>query len=286
MALLAVAGTLAAQQSSIVTFDLNGHSVPGPSIYRVATPSGERQVRTTRSINGRAVPVESSEDRVLSKSPSGEVIERTIVRYDADGNPGPPEKVRIERATLPGGTETVRTTTWRADLNGNFSLTERSRSEKSAQGTMQTWLERPSGNDGMELVARIDRTERGGRSETVEYRRDTNGAFVEASREVSTTSQAAGRQTTETVRFDDGSSEPASRTVARRIERPDGSVVEDVDIYSRLGVAASTEPQLQRQVRYEERPAGGGKVVVTSVRPNPDATFEKLQETRIEGGTP
>ena len=63
---------------------------------------GQRS-QITRDINGRTVPVESTEERVLSDSGSSRVIERIIKRYDANGNPGPPERVRIEETKEPDG---------------------------------------------------------------------------------------------------------------------------------------------------------------------------------------
>jgi len=285
LVLLGLAGGLLAQRSSTSYFDLNGNRVEGPALTRVLTPSGERRVVTIQSINGRETPVESAEDRVISKSETSEVIERTVVRYDADGNPGPPERVRIERSKHPDGGETVRSTVWRADLNGNFALAERSVFEKQSGGS-ETVVERAEGG-ALQVVERVRRVERGARAETVAFRRDANGEFFEASREVTTTAKRNGEEVTDTTRYERGGAaaelEPSARSVTRFVERPDGSKVSVTDVYSRLGADVSDQPRWQRQIRQEERPGpGGATVIVTSVRHAPDAGYQKIQETVVE----
>src|SRR3954464_6815004 len=95
------------QQSVISTrtYDLNGRPVSGVS----SVQSNGSRSQITRDVNGRTVPVETAEERVVSDSGSSRIIERTIKRYDANGNPGPPERVRIEETKEPDGT--VRTST-------------------------------------------------------------------------------------------------------------------------------------------------------------------------------
>ena len=51
---------------------------------------------TTQSINGRTVPMEQVEERVLRNDASGKVTERIIRRYDPQGNALPPARETIE----------------------------------------------------------------------------------------------------------------------------------------------------------------------------------------------
>src|SRR6476646_6357347 len=84
------------QQSSTWTIDANGHRVEGP-LYNVAeSAAGGQRAETARSINGRMVPIQSAEDRVLSQDPQNKVVERLVRKYDANGNPGLAMKTRIE----------------------------------------------------------------------------------------------------------------------------------------------------------------------------------------------
>lgn len=286
LVLLALATAALGQRSGNSAFDLNGNRMEGAQTSRIETASGERRVVTVNSINGRPVPVESVEDRIVSKSESGQVVERTVIRYDADGNPGPPEKMRIEQAKHPGGGETVSTTLWRGDWNGNLALAERSVAEKRPDGSAETRIERPAENGSLEMVERVTLAVQDSRAEATRYRRDANGGFYAAEREVTVTTKRDGEITADTTRYRPGSTaefEPAERMVSRTIVRPDGSKVEETDVYSKLGADVSSEPRLARQIRQEQTSGpGGAAVTVTSVRPQPGADYQKVQETTVE----
>src|SRR5260370_32183389 len=80
--------------------------------------SGSTTTERLQSINGRMVPWERVEERVLRDDASGRVVERWVRHYDQTGNPTPPEKSLIEETKRSDGGSTVRTTTWRGDVNG------------------------------------------------------------------------------------------------------------------------------------------------------------------------
>ena len=92
------AGLSLAQQTatSSGTFDINGRRVEGASSLVNQSPGSADRIETVRSVNGRSVPVESVEDKIVSESGGVKIIERVVKRYDANGWPGPPEKVHIE----------------------------------------------------------------------------------------------------------------------------------------------------------------------------------------------
>src|ERR1700688_3256292 len=94
------AATLAAQDANAVKtteVDINGHRVTqGPQVFTIQSKTGSLTTETVQSINGRTVPLERVEDRVVSDDASGRVTERIIRRYDLTGNPIPPEKVVLE----------------------------------------------------------------------------------------------------------------------------------------------------------------------------------------------
>src|SRR4051812_21349987 len=96
----ALTATLFAQQASQIaaawTIDSSGHRVEGPTYAAVESPAGSQRVETIRSINGRQVPLQATEDRVLRQDSQGKIVERTVRKYDANGNLGQPMKIRIE----------------------------------------------------------------------------------------------------------------------------------------------------------------------------------------------
>src|SRR5579864_6193996 len=104
---------LAAQDTSTVKtmeVDINGHRVTqGPQVSTTESKTGSQTTETVQSINGRTVPLERVEDRVVRDDASGRVTERIIRRYDLTGNPLAPEKVVIEEDKGPNGSSTVRT---------------------------------------------------------------------------------------------------------------------------------------------------------------------------------
>src|SRR5580658_10803384 len=121
---------LMAQQSSVsgsTSIDVNGNVVAdGPTISQTKSANGSQTVVTTQSINGRTVPMEQVEERVLRNDASGKLTERIIRRYDPQGNPLPPARETIEEEKRPDGSSTIQSTTYRTDINGNMQVTERS----------------------------------------------------------------------------------------------------------------------------------------------------------------
>src|SRR5205823_5580380 len=139
VASLAFSAALVAQQSSqqtgTWTIDTSGQRVEGPVYLSSDSPTGGQRIELTRSINGRTVPVQSTEDRVLRKDSQGKSMERIVRKYDQNGNPVPAAKVLTEETKNPDGSTTVQSTTYEADLNGNMRLSERSVTQIRKTGT-------------------------------------------------------------------------------------------------------------------------------------------------------
>ena len=81
------------QQSSTWTIDSSGQRVEGHTYTSAESPGGGRHIEAARSINGRMVPVQSTEDRVLRQDPQSKSVERIVRKYDQNGNPVPAAKV-------------------------------------------------------------------------------------------------------------------------------------------------------------------------------------------------
>ena len=83
-------------QSSVTSstqVDVNGHRIPnGPEVITSKSGNDTQTTVTMQSINGRQVPLERVEEKVVREDASGRVVERLIRRYDPQGTPTPPER--------------------------------------------------------------------------------------------------------------------------------------------------------------------------------------------------
>ena len=197
VSLLAAAVWAQQKESRTYVFDPNGRRVEWSASTQGAGFSSE----TIRDVNGRAVPVESVEERVLRKEQGLQVTERVIRRYTPDGRPLPPEKVLVETVTRPDGTITETSTVYRGDLNGNLRPAERTHSEtrkSGEQAVTETRVERASLSGGFTLVEKRAATEvvreadRSSQREETVYVPDTNGRLVAAQRRVVHTRERDG----------------------------------------------------------------------------------------------
>jgi len=69
----------------------------------VTGPGGSSQSQTVTDLNGRWVPLESAEERVLSDGPEGRVVERLVKKFDSQGRLTGQEKVRVEATSSGDG---------------------------------------------------------------------------------------------------------------------------------------------------------------------------------------
>lgn len=265
---------------------LDGGSTDGP-VYQVSkSAKGSSRVEYSTSINGQLAPRESIEEKVLRDDANGRVVERNVRRFDATGNAGPVEKTVIEERKS-GNTLVTTSTVYRGDLNGNLIPAERSVAQAVEQGnTVQTnvTVER-SGFDGqMTPVERIAQTTVKSSPETQQQtttrmRRDANGNFYEAVREVrdTTTTPSSSKNGGTTVenraQYVDGAL--AEQTVARTVTQPNGSRTTVVDVYAtqQPGMSADSTGRLalKEQQQIVREVGSGGRTAtetVTSRKPN------------------
>lgn len=289
------------QQSTTYEVDINGNRVPGLSRAVATSPTGSQRVETTRSINGRQVPLESTEDKVLSDDGRGNrVIERLVRRYDQNGNSGPLEKARIEERVNPDGSKLSVTTTFRDDLNGRPQVFERSTSQtRESGGATQTVIsvERGNPNGGLAIYEKTSSVERktssGSQIESSTTRPDVNGQLSVAKSEVTTKTKTGAQESVDSTAYEpgiDGKLQMSGRRVGTITTKADGSQVEEIDVYGRtVGFAADANaatPRLQQQiVREKTVQADGSMVESTNVRSrvshdsNRMTNYEKTTET-------
>jgi hypothetical protein len=270
--------SLAAQDSSTYRLnapDINGRRADqGVQVSSSKSATGSTTTERLQSINGRMVPWERVEERVLRNDASGRVVERWVRHYDQTGNPTPPEKSLIEETKRSDGGSTVKTTTWRGDVNGNLAVAERTLQDvvKTGSGeTANTVTERPTVNGGLEAVEKTSsvKTQKpnGFDESTVIYRKGASG-FYEAVRLVKDHTDAPGQSVDNTAEYEVGSSgtlELHSQDTRRTVKRADGSEEIDVDSYGKFvpGTARSGSDRglvLKEREVIERTPVAGNAV--------------------------
>jgi hypothetical protein len=285
--------------SATYVYDIDGRRVPWAT--STAGTGGTRQ--TTRSVNGREVPQEKVEEKVVQEPDGARTVERLIRRFDANGEPLPPEKSVSREVKNPDGSTTVVTSTYRGDLNGHLKLSERSSVQTTTSGgatRSEMIVERPdfSGNLAPfeKRVARVSGT--AGQSETEEtiFRKDSNSRFSEAARTVLRQSKVSGavvEQSDEYENASTGAMKLTRQSISRVVKNPDGSESRVVDVF---GVAAPGRPasgqglQLRERQFIEKRSTPDGGVVesFSIQRPSLSSTRElgpvhKISETVCTG---
>jgi hypothetical protein len=302
------AGLLVAQQSAkqytLHTYDVNGRRVEGAGWVDTKTPTTQQSNRSMRNINGRTVPSQSVQERVVFQSASERIVERTVQLYDYEGRPLPAEKVRIEARKNRDGSESVVTNAYRQDVHGRLELYERrlTQAVKSAAGeSSSTVVERESPAGRFEVVERIRAVETRGEGrtqrDTVTQRKDVNGRFQDAAREISDKSKQPGLTTETKTIYEAGSSgslQPAKQTVSRTRTMADRSEVEEISIHTpwAAGKTSGGAPQMQLSEQWlVERKPGPGNVVIESSsisKPTIDhpprmSAYQKISETVCSG---
>jgi len=300
LSVFVASGLCFAQQTAISsgTFDVNGRRVEGASSIVSQSPGSADRIETVRSVNGRSVPVETVEDKVVSESGGVKIIERVVKRYDASGRPGPPEKVRIEERKNADGSVNMATSVMRADLNGNYALAERTVTDSKKSGdttSSNTVVERPTLNGSLEVVERKEVVKRETADGSVSQnssvlRRDTNGRFGEAAKQVLEKTVAGGRTVENVATYEVGADgmKLIRQTVSKEVA---GSNQKEVDVFegAQAGRVGDGTPKLREQQLIEKTPTANGAIESISVRrplasdPNRLGNAQKVEEIICTG---
>ncbi len=283
LANLAFVGPVAAQPSSVsetTSVDINGNRVESPAISRTASANASVTTETRQSINGRSVPMERVEERVLRDDASGRVVERLIQGYDPQGNPAPAVKVTIEEQKHADGSSSTQSTTYRGDINGSMQVIEKTTIDSRPNGSgesSQTVVQRPTAN-GLETVEKRDevvvKQGKDYQSESTTYRKDGNGGFYTAVKQNTEHKEQNGQSSDSSAEYEstaNGQLQLHSQTVTETVTRADGSKDVVVNIYGRNvpGTVSGNESalKLQEQQVIETTPGPNNTVVQTlSVR--------------------
>ncbi len=300
VASLLMAGWLSGQdrarETTTYIYDGMGNRTEATRSTLSRTGSGSQDVERVRSINGGEVPRESVQERVVSAGGGVRVVERIVRGYDADGQPGPPEKTRIEERTADDGSVTTTTSLYRGDLNGSYQLAEKKVAQSHKTGdvtTVTTSVERPSLNDTLDLVEKstsiISEKKNATHSESVTYRRDASGSFYEAAQEVEDRIKTPDAVAETVTTFEGAPGEKmrfSRRTVSTARTAADGSEHRETDVYnvvlsSQVSSAGELRPQLrERQILERKTDSSGAVVETVSVRRPSLADPDRLGDER------
>jgi len=288
------------------TQSVNGGPMPGLSTSLSETPGSTRTIETRQSLNGHSVAAEKVNERVVSNEGGVKVVERTIERYDPNGEALPPEKQVITTTKHADGSEDQQSSIFRADLNGNMALAEKDETATRHAGgtvTSETSVERPSLNDSLAVVEKRDvvRTEGAAgayeQNETV-WRNDPSGVFYEAVRRVTEHKDQGSGSSDNTAEYEVGNTgalELHSQMVRNTVKAPDGSQTTEVTYLDKSapGEVESGDNlplKLRSQEIVETSKGPGGTVRETvSVRrptvsdPNTLGPATKVSETLCHG---
>jgi hypothetical protein len=232
-----------ASVSNTTRVDINGQRVSdGPQVITSKTATGTQVTETTQSINGRTVPLERVEERVVREDATGKVVERVIRSYDPQGNPMPPVREHIEEQKRPDGSSVTTATTYRGDVNGNMQLAEKSVTESRKSGAeerAETVIQRPTINGALDTVEKQEHVKvadpNGYKAESTTYRRSGGGGFYPAVRKVTDHSEKGSETTENTVEYEanpDSALQLHSQTVAKTVTASDGGKGTVLNIYA------------------------------------------------------
>jgi hypothetical protein len=271
--ILALAAALTFAQSTTTTYTpdlLNG----GVTSLATTTSSDHTQTQITQSLNGRPVPLEQHEERIISRAADGTVTTETIVRkYDPTGQLATTERTVTEQRDIPGGGSIVKSTTYKSDVNGDQQPAERRTVETTVSGattTANTVVDRPGLDGSLQTTEKhaavtVATKDLSTTTDSV-YRPDPNGAFTEAERKAITETHSGNQTVVSTTEYQPNGTAGAlqfqEQRVATTVTAPDGSQSTLVDVYapSADGTvrSAGDPPQLKQQqiITHEKRPDG------------------------------
>lgn len=292
-----MAGVALAQSvTTVYTTDLNGHRVTDVTRQSADSTKTEKNA----SINGRQVPLERTEQRVVRDDASGKTTETIVRKYDPNGQLMSTQRTVTEEQKLGAGSSNVRSTTYVTDINGREQLTERKNVENRGT-TAQTAVERPTLNGSLETVEKTRAVTQGtdAKKTTTEnvYRRGQNGQFYEAARRVETDVKAGTMSTSDKAEYEldtTGAMRLKSQSVAVTSEPAPGQQTTNVDLYAASADGRVQEPGARPQIKEHQvitRSKGkDGSVVETlSVRrptiadPNKLGDLQKISESVCTG---
>ena len=248
--------------------------------------SGGQRTQITQSINGRQVPMEQTETRVLSQSPNSRVTEQITRRFDPNGGVAATERTVTEEQKTSNGSH-VHATLYRSDVNGHMQEFERRDIDSASSGasaSKQTEIARPDMSGSFQTVEkRTESTETSGdntHTDETTYRRTESGAFAAATRDVSDAKKQGSQMVTTKAHYEplDPSRQQmqlVGQSVTSTVTKADGSAVSEVSLYGNTAGDGRVHDRdgklhLREQQTIEVVAGAGGSLTdtVTAQRPS------------------
>jgi hypothetical protein len=298
LALVTIAFAAAQSVTRTTTTDINGRAVDSISVS-----SDSQQTELSQSINGRQVPLEQTEEKVLQEDGNTKVVQKIIRKYDPNGQLSSTERVLTTQQKLADGGSLTNVVTYRGDINGRMQEAERKSTETHTQGSVtrsETRVERPTINGAFQVAEKRNTVAdtSGGKTHQEEdvYRRNDNGDYYQALRQV-TDEQKTGDQTVKQSNIYElgvtGSLRLARQEVSATTKRADGSAVTELNLYARSADGRVQEEGAPLQIKEQQiisRDKSGDTVTETlSVRrpsladPNRLGSLQQLSQTVCKG---
>jgi hypothetical protein len=300
--LFVAAGVLSAQSTS-VTYnpDINGNAVPGGAV----TSANGVTTDLRQSINGREVPLEQVQEKVLSQSGNTTVTERIVRHFGTNGQVVQTDRIVTEITKTGEGESVIHATTYRSDISGNMNEAERKTVDTHKNGATtvtDTAIEKKDLSGSFSVAekrtATVQPTTDGKNESEDVYLRDANGNLHEAQRS-STIETKSGNQTVSNTAVyeptvDNGSLALTRQQVKKTISNPDGSSKQEVEIFGRASDGRAREagsaPALTEKRTIERQKGPGDAVVETQTVQLPDVNnpgrldpARKVSETICRG---
>ena len=277
-----VPGALWAQSVATTTsVNINGNRVDD---FSVATAPNGETTQLSESINGRLVPKEQSETRVLSESPNEKVTESIDRKYNQTGDLISTQRTITTERKTPGGGTSTNATVYASDVNGNMREFEHRLTETHPTGPGTTESEvtiaRPSLDGGFQTVEqrKILKSENPKQSheEQTVYQRSNNGDLVETRRTVADSQKSKDKTEEQVANYAADylghmvllTSEKSTTTVSK-----DGKQVVERSIYGPNALGVARTDQDGQKIREQDivvrtpGPDGSVKETVSARRP-------------------
>jgi len=254
---LALAQSGGKSTTGLLMPDLNGNRFEA-AVY--TAKDGDRQ-ELTQSVNGRKVPLQQSETRVLSDGPNGKTTETVTRKYDASGQIVSTERTVVEEKKIPNGA-LIHAIVYRSDLNGQMSENERRTIESQAQGATSTTnitVSHPGISGSFDVAEKRSVVSNGDgktlhETEVVQIPA-ANGQMMEAARLVREMSTVNGTTTSTEARYEPdftGKVSLISQQVATIKKESDGSLVTQVDLYAPAAYGIAREQNTAAKLKEQE----------------------------------
>lgn len=299
--LFIASGLLIAQSTSATyTTDINGNRVAGGSVISVDGVTTDLR----QSINGREVPLEQVQTKVLSQSGNTTVTERIVRHFGANGQVVQTDRVVTEETKTGEGSSIVHATTYRSDISGNMNEAERKTVETRKTGAAtvtDTSIEKRdlSGSfaTAEKRTATSEPTSDGKRESETVMLRNANGSLYEAQRTSTVETKTGNQIVTNTAIYEptvSGEMALTRQQLMKSTSSPDGSSSQEVEIFGRASDGrarpADAPPALTEKRVIDRQKGPGGAVIETQTVQLPDVNnpgkldaARKVSETVCRG---